>query len=51
MNQNLAPTFEDLNSPAIDVAQSIGEIAVMTYDDAINEGCVVGTPITFDSFL
>jgi hypothetical protein len=47
MNQNLAPTFEDLNSPAIDVAQSIGEIAVVTYNETTDTEAV----ITFDSFL
>lgn len=47
MNQNLAPTFEDLNSPAIDVAQSIGEIAVMTYNESADAEAVV----TFDSAL
>lgn len=53
MNQNLAPTFEDLNSPAIDVAQGLGEIAVLSYNDDLAErdSHVVTRPITFDSAL
>lgn len=52
MNQNLAPTFEDLNSPAVDVAQGIGEIAVLAYEEGVDPTSTASAkPITFDSFI
>lgn len=47
MNQNLAPTFEDLNSPAIDVARGLGEIAVMIYNETAGTESETG----FDSAI
>ncbi len=52
MNRNQAPVIEDLSNPVIDVSQSIGELAVTTYDESTtDQNNTVVTQISFDSFL